>query len=79
MLSTLPGGGLGFTCAKLIAFGLGAVTEEEIAIPPPVFVGLGGGGSYSPTVFNIADNAYSRRKDDSEIIDFLTIIFQVIE
>ena len=77
-MNLLPGGGLGFTGAKLIAFGLGAVTDEVI-IPPPVFIGLGGSTSHSPTVFRIADNAYSRRKDDSEIIDLLTILFQVIE
>lgn len=71
----LPGSGLGFTGSKLIAFGLGAVTVKEVPIVQPDLYLGGGGGGYSTTVY---DNAYSRT-DDDEIVELLTIIFQVIK
>jgi hypothetical protein len=71
-----PGQGLGFTASKLIAFGLGAMTTETIPIPLEPIVG--GGGSYYPDFVTVRDNAYSRR-DDVEIIELLSILFQVID
>jgi hypothetical protein len=71
-----PGQGLGFTPSKYCCFGLGAMTTETIPIPLEPIVG--GGGSYYPDFVTIRDNAYSRQ-DDAEIIELLSILFQVIE
>jgi hypothetical protein len=72
-----PGQGLGFTPSKYCCFGLGAMTVTEIPLPPqpPIVVG---GGSYYPDFVTVHDNAYSRH-DDAEIIELLSILFQVIE
>jgi hypothetical protein len=80
VFNLLPGGGLGFAGSKEIAFGLGAVTAIEVPItPPPIFSGGGGGwgGSYYRETALVYDNAYSR--DDEEILELLSILFQVIE
>lgn len=79
MFNLLPGQGLGFSGSKEIAFGLGAVAAVEVPItPPPIFSGGGGwGGSYYRETALVYDNAYSR--DDEEILELLSILFQVIE
>jgi hypothetical protein len=76
-MNLLPGQGLGFTASKLMAFGLGAMTVQEVPIPPsyPVF---GGGGWFGGQVM-LHDNAYSRKADEAEIVELLSILFQVIE
>ena len=76
----LPGQGLGFTGSKLIAFGLApmfsATIPPEVLPIPPGRVGVGSGEGFS---LNYFDNEYSRRNDDHEIVEILTILFQVIE
>ncbi len=79
MWNLLPGQGLGFTGSKEIAFGLAPVSVTVIEPEQPVTSG-GGGGGYSSHVFSVFDNAYSKRKqDEQDIIDFINIIFGVIE
>lgn len=85
-MNLLPGHGLGFSGAQLLGFGLGATTVQDIPSPPdlpPVFVGVGGGGmSFGGMVapsMSLYDNAYSRTEDDAEIVELLSILFQVIE
>jgi hypothetical protein len=75
-MNLLPGQGLGFGGSKELAFGLAAFTSTFVPIPPVIEEGGGGGGSRSALVL---DNAYSRRSDDHEIIELLTILFRVIE
>lgn len=87
-MNLLPGHGLGFSGAQLLGFGLGATTVQDIPSPPdvpPVFVGGGGGGGLSfggsmmaPSM-SLYDNAYSRTEDDTEMVELLSILFQVIE
>ena len=79
-MNLLPGHGLGFTGSKELAFGLGAVSVVSIPIFPPVLHAGGGGwgGSYYRHHVAVHDNAYSRR-DDTEIIELLSVLFQVIE
>ena len=77
MYNLLPGQGLGFTGSKEIAFGLAPFFAKEIEIPPEVAVKkYYGGGGFS---LNYFDNDYSRQNDDHEVVEILTILFQVIE
>jgi hypothetical protein len=75
----LPGQGLGFTGSKLIAFGLGAMVSYEISQPPIYVRGGGSGGGGIPLNYKVFDNAYSRKNDDDEILEILSIYFGVIE
>lgn len=80
-MNLFPGMGLGFTASKEIAFGLGAMEARE-------FVPTGGGGyslgsrrkskkqEQNESVL-VYDNLYSR-PDDDEIVEILSILFQVI-
>ena len=70
-MNLLPGQGLGFTGSQLLGFGLGSMAVTVIPIPDKK---KGSGGGYYARVY---DNAYSRQ-DDSEIIELLSILFQVI-
>ena len=70
MFNLLAGQGLAFTGSKLIAFGLAPLTA--IPMPPQIIEDYGGG----LTVF---DNQYSMPSDDHEIVEILSILFQVIE
>jgi len=74
----LPGQGLGFTGSKEIAFGLAPFFAKEIEIPPDIIAKRPsyGGGGFS---LNYFDNDYSRQNDDHEVVEILTILFQVIE
>ena len=74
MSNLLPGQGLGFTAAKEIAMGLGAVTVGSVNIPEEL--GGSGGGRRRITTY---DNAYAARKDESEVVDLLTIFISVME
>jgi hypothetical protein len=78
LFNLLPGQGLGFTGSKLIAFGLGAMVSYEIP-QPPVYDGGGGGGWSFPLNYKVFDNAYSRKNDDDEILEVLSIYFGVID
>jgi hypothetical protein len=70
-----PGQGLGFTPSKYCCFGLGAMTVESVPAPPKLVYARG--GDY-PDDVQIFDNAYSRKKDEKDLIEFLAILFQVI-
>lgn len=74
MLSTLPGGGLGFTGSQLLGFGLGAMVVDDVVVP-----GRPGGRGKKRHAVIVRDNAYSRKRDDREMTELLTILFQVIE
>ena len=75
-----PGQGLGFTGSKLIAFGLAPMVEVPLPpLPPIINQQTGGGGFGGIRTVNIYDNAYSYKKDDNEIVEILSILFQVIE
>jgi hypothetical protein len=74
VFNLLPGGGLGFTGSKEIAFGLGAMDVTPVTIPR-----RGRRSGATTGKFNVYDNVYSRKKDEKELVEFLTIIFQVIE
>jgi len=76
VFNLLPGQGLGFSAAKEVAFGLGAVTVFQLPLPPLPNTLSGGGGGMSPYV-QVFDNAYSH--DDDEIVEILTVLFQVIQ
>jgi hypothetical protein len=73
-MNLLPGQGLGLSGSQLLGFGLGAMTVTDVPIPPTSPREESGGGYYA----RVYDNAYSR-KDDAEIIELLSILFQVIE
>jgi hypothetical protein len=78
-MNLLPGIGLGFSGSKEIAFGLAPVLAYEpvLFISPPQTTLTGGrGGGYDHTVY---DNAYSAKKDDSEVLEILCCIISVIE
>jgi hypothetical protein len=79
-MNLLPGMGLGFTGAKEIAFGLGAIVSSEIVIPViPVIPAADGQVMYgSSYAFRVDDNAYSRRNDDNEILEILSITIPLI-
>lgn len=73
MFNLLPGHGIGLSASREIAFGLGPMsyyTVPQVVIPS--IIPAGGGVSWY-------DNELSRRNDDNEIVDILTILFQVIE
>lgn len=77
MFNLFAGHGLGFTASKEMAFGLGAMATTEIPVPPsPQQPWRFGGGGGLTTIY---DNAYSRRGDEQEMQELLTILFQVIE
>jgi len=84
LFNLLPGHGLGFSASRELAFGLGPVSVSEFPVLPPVLP-PGGGGSIGPQqrypkmMLNVFDNAYSSRHDDDEIIEILSILFEVIE
>lgn len=72
MFNLLPGAGLGFAASRDLAFGLGAYSVTTVPGPAT----RPGGGSRRAVVL---DNQYSRRPDDNEIIEILSILFGVIE
>lgn len=69
MFNLLPGGGLGFSGSKELAFGLGSMMAEEYVVKH---------GKRNKKIV-LFDNAYSRRRDENEMLEFLSIIFQVIK
>jgi hypothetical protein len=80
------GQGLGFTGSQEIAFGLAPVFtfDVEPELPPMAVGGYGGGGTgfvEHPTYpkISVTDNLYSRGNDDNEIVELLSILFEVIE
>ncbi len=72
MFNLLPGQGLGFSGNNDLAFGLAPIFAAPLPVAKPGGGGGGGGGS-------LFDNAYSKRHDDSEIVEILAILFKVIE
>jgi hypothetical protein len=76
VFNLLSGQGLGFTSSKLLAFGLGAMVVSDVEVP--VDMAKSWGGASTAANVRVFDNAYSKR-DDDDIIDILTILFQVIE
>lgn len=76
MFNLLPGQGLGFTGAKEIAFGLGAMSIDEVPLPSAFHSPY---NNLAPTV-TIMDNEYSKIKDDNEVVEILLILLhQVID
>ena len=80
MFNLYPGGGLGFSASKEIAFGLAPVSVTEIEYPVYVDSGGGysGGGSFYSNTCQVFDNGYSVTADDDEITEILSIILGVI-
>jgi len=79
-MNLLPGQGLGFTGSKLIASGLAPMVYYVVTPPiisPPFYSG-GGGGYGFPTNYKVFDNAYSRKNDDDEVLEILSIYFGVL-
>jgi predicted transcriptional regulator len=82
----LPGSGLGFTGSQELAFGMAPFFAETIPDPiqEEIFVGggaVGGGGFYSHSrdAITIYDNSYSRRSDDNDIVEILSLLFGALE
>lgn len=79
MFNFFPGHGLGFSGSHELAFGLGPVLVSEVSVPSSD----GGGSRRKRNPFlrfvNVFDNAYSVRHDDDEVVEILSILFEVIE
>lgn len=69
MFNLLPGNGLGFSGSRELAFGLGSMMIDEYVVEY--------GGRNKNMI--LLDNEYSGKKNDQELIEFLSIIFQVIK
>lgn len=74
MFNLLPGSGLGFSGSQALAMGLGAMTEKVIIVAPKVGMGWDSGN-----YIRVRDNAYRKRKSESELLELLSILFKVIE
>lgn len=79
-MNIYPGMGLGFSASKEMAYGLAPI----VLVAPPIPETEGGGYvnwrhvDYSN--IRVRDNAYSySSKDDDEIIELLSILFEVID
>lgn len=73
-MNLLPGQGLGFTGSQLLGFGLGAMVVDDVVVP-----GRPGGSGKKRYAVIVRDSAYSRKRDDREMTELLTILLQVIE
>lgn len=80
MFNLLPGQGLGFSASQELAVGLGPVLVSGVSMPKSSDGGDSRGRRRTtPTLLNVFDNAYSARHDDNEVIEILSILFEVIE
>lgn len=79
MFNLLPGQGLGFSASQELALGLGPVLVSGVSIPKSSDGGDSRRRRITPTLLNVFDNAYSARHDDNEVIEILSILFEVIE
>lgn len=79
MFNLLPGQCLGFSVSQELALGLGPVLVSGVSIPKSSDGGDSRRKRTTPTLLNVFDNAYSARHDDNEVIEILSILFEVIE
>lgn len=73
MFNVLPGQGLGFSGSKEIAFGLGPVVVTEVPLETTSSFGF-----IYRSKAKVYDNAYSKRNDEVELLELLTILSQVM-